>query len=134
MDGNLTMEEFINKFIEKKEGGGCMEVKLSQEVIQRIDQLAHTVGVTSDKLATILTKQGIVEGYMSIGCLFIAILFACLTYKAFKKSLDEVDPSWVFAIGLCAIITIGFLFASTGIVYLFNPEYFVVTKLLTVIK
>jgi len=115
-----------------------MNEKLSEELLARLDLLAAKLNTTGEHLWEVLTRQGYIVGAYGLFTLVAGLLMvvaACYCWnKAYKLDKDN-DYDWAGGLGFLGVLS-GIL-AIVGIVnglvqtrFLFNPEYYALTKVL----
>lgn len=112
---------------------------LTQELLTRLDQLAATLGTTTEKLWAVLVKQGKVEGIFAGLTSFVTIFLFIALYASLKRVWPEDEEDQLTAVlfgGVAMFILIIILYFNlyNTITYLFNPEYFAISKLVSIFK
>jgi hypothetical protein len=118
-----------------------MEDKMTKDILERLDAVAKALGVATDHLWGILTRQGTIEGWFGVGWLLVGLALIGLGYVLFKlgqrteqapgyaECADDAGPYYG-----CAVVgaLVGFTLCVIGVqqaLYLFNPEMYAVDYL-----
>jgi cytochrome b561 len=109
-----------------------------------LEAVAAKLGVGSQELLVVLSRQAIVEGWIRVGIALACFLLAALFWRLFKAVAAEVPKrkekeseafaasllSFIFFIA-CLAFTGGFVFnLITGLHHLLNPQYYALRLLL----
>jgi hypothetical protein len=103
---------------------------MNQELLQRLDALAAKLGVASEKIWDVLVYQGHVAGIVGAVVAGISVIGFYATYKLAKKYDGYDEGPIIFAVVVVCISILLLIIGIYNALYLLNPEYYAVEKLL----
>lgn len=132
-----------------------MDKAISDKVFAYIDALAEKLGVATDMVLKVMTKQQFIEGILGIGQTIIVyilaiILFAKIYPAASRKMHESIEKNErldyydfphiiipLAVVSIFAVVVLGVMTFSTlptSINRLINPQYFVIQEILSAFK
>ena len=111
---------------------------LGQEALRRLDALAETLGVASEHIWQILVQQGTVEGIYGIVGMLLAFGFLMGALKLISTDWNKLSDDRIgqrgFGVFILTILgLILFLSGYFNLGYLFNPEYFAIQEIKSIL-
>lgn len=112
---------------------------MKEELLKRLDVLAAKVGVASEHMWGVLVRQAYIEGISVLVATLLVAIGSVFIWRQFVKSngaYDDLDVLWLIAGTISTIIGIVFLVISVDLVptAIFNPEYYALKQILTVLR
>lgn len=123
-----------------------------KEVKELLEQLAERLGTTVEKLWAVLLKQASINGIVDSLILIGMVIFSIAAFRFVKKKTTKLKRTngecptaeWEYEIAFGAwlgvavmfiftILCIGIL-AESIVASFFNPEYWALSKILTMVK
>lgn len=124
-----------------------MDTKVTEKVFEYIDALALKLGVASEHVYGVLVKQAVVSGMVNgIVLTVIPLVFLLVTiilarqvkWKSSSYQSEKEESFTMASIGFGIFFLLTFLifclFAPDQYIKIFNPEYFAIKEILSVIK
>lgn len=114
---------------------------MDDKMVALIEKLAAKLGTTSEYLWAVLTKQALISGITDIAQYIALAVVVCLVVR-YREKLNEFgsDNEFIFVmmcaggIVLAIVCVVAFFCIGNTVSALFNPEYWALKQVLSVVK
>ena len=114
---------------------------MNEQYAKLLEQLALKLGTTSNYLWNVLVSQGKIDAIYSSIIIVVTMLYIGILFTTRKKLKDRINDDEVYNFAMVIISAVGIIFIIWSLVSLstvvkgfFNPEYYALEKLISLIK